>query len=57
MDKWGRFLVIDKFKEMVKVEGFWNLFLLVVSGFSNVDYVLIVEEIGKCFFVLDIFNC
>ncbi|XP_030789759.1 acyl-CoA dehydrogenase family member 11 isoform X2 [Rhinopithecus roxellana] len=57
VDKWGRPLVIDKLKEMAKAEGLWNLFLPAVSGLSNVDYALIAEETGKCFFAPDVFNC
>nr|BAG60803.1 unnamed protein product [Homo sapiens] len=57
VDKWGKPLVIDKLKEMAKVEGLWNLFLPAVSGLSHVDYALIAEETGKCFFAPDVFNC
>lgn len=42
---------------MAKAEGLWNLFLPAVSGLSNVDYALIAEETGKCFFAPDVFNC
>uniref|UniRef100_A0A8C6H3A3 Acyl-Coenzyme A dehydrogenase family, member 11 n=1 Tax=Mus spicilegus TaxID=10103 RepID=A0A8C6H3A3_MUSSI len=44
-------------KEMAKAEGLWNLFLPAVSGLSQVDYALIAEETGKCFFAPDVFNC
>uniref|UniRef100_A0A5F4W906 Acyl-CoA dehydrogenase family member 11 n=1 Tax=Callithrix jacchus TaxID=9483 RepID=A0A5F4W906_CALJA len=57
VDKWGKPLVIDKLKEMAKAEGLWNLFLPAVSGLSQVDYALIAEETGKCFFAPDVFNC
>lgn len=50
-------LVIDKLKEMAKAEGLWNLFLPAVSGLSQVDYALIAEETGKCFFASEVFNC
>uniref|UniRef100_A0A8C4PI09 Acyl-CoA dehydrogenase family member 11 n=1 Tax=Equus asinus asinus TaxID=83772 RepID=A0A8C4PI09_EQUAS len=43
--------------EMAKAEGLWNLFLPAVSGLSQVDYALIAEETGKCFFAPDVFNC
>lgn len=56
-DKWGHPLVIEKLKEMAKAEGLWNLFLPAVSGLSQVDYALIAEETGKCFFAPDVFNC
>ncbi|XP_044534351.1 acyl-CoA dehydrogenase family member 11 [Gracilinanus agilis] len=57
LDKWKRPVVIEKLQEMAKVEGLWNLFLPPVSGLSQVDYALIAEETGKCFFAPDIFNC
>uniref|UniRef100_A0A8D0TXS8 Acyl-CoA dehydrogenase family member 11 n=1 Tax=Sus scrofa TaxID=9823 RepID=A0A8D0TXS8_PIG len=56
-DKWKKPLVIDKLKEMAKAEGLWNLFLPAVSGLSQVDYALIAEETGKCFFASEVFNC
>lgn len=56
-EKWGHPLVIEKLKEMAKAEGLWNLFLPAVSGLSQVDYALIAEETGKCFFAPDVFNC
>ncbi|XP_072648859.1 acyl-CoA dehydrogenase family member 11 isoform X2 [Canis lupus baileyi] len=57
VNKWKKPLVIDKLKEMAKAEGLWNLFLPAVSGLSQVDYALIAEETGKCFFAPDVFNC
>ncbi|XP_049726834.1 acyl-CoA dehydrogenase family member 11 [Elephas maximus indicus] len=57
VDKWRKPLVIDKLKEMAKAEGLWNLFLPAISGLSQVDYALIAEETGKCFFAPDVFNC
>ncbi|XP_070432153.1 acyl-CoA dehydrogenase family member 11 isoform X2 [Equus przewalskii] len=57
VDEWKKPLVIDKLKEMAKAEGLWNLFLPAVSGLSQVDYALIAEETGKCFFAPDVFNC
>ncbi|XP_054993130.1 LOW QUALITY PROTEIN: acyl-CoA dehydrogenase family member 11 [Sorex araneus] len=56
-DKWRPHFVIDKLKEMAKAEGLWNLFLPAVSGLSQVDYALIAEETGKCFFAPEVFNC
>ncbi|ELK25338.1 Acyl-CoA dehydrogenase family member 11 [Myotis davidii] len=57
VDKWKKPPIIDKLKEMAKAEGLWNLFLPAVSGLSQVDYALIAEETGKCFFAPDVFNC
>ncbi|KFO32709.1 Acyl-CoA dehydrogenase family member 11 [Fukomys damarensis] len=55
--RWKQPSVIDKLKEMAKAEGLWNLFLPAVSGLSQVDYALIAEETGKCYFAPNIFNC
>ncbi|XP_012306650.1 acyl-CoA dehydrogenase family member 11 isoform X4 [Aotus nancymaae] len=57
VDKWEKPLVIDKLKEMAKAEGLWNLFLPALSGLSQLDYALIAEETGKCFFAANVFNC
>ncbi|XP_004692251.1 PREDICTED: acyl-CoA dehydrogenase family member 11 [Condylura cristata] len=57
VDKWRQPIVIEKLKEMAKAEGLWNLFLPALSGLSQVDYALIAEETGKCFFAPDVFNC
>ncbi|XP_045435241.1 acyl-CoA dehydrogenase family member 11 isoform X2 [Pipistrellus kuhlii] len=57
VDQWKKPLVIDKLKEIAKADGLWNLFLPAVSGLSQVDYALIAEETGKCFFAPDVFNC
>ncbi|XP_074801660.1 acyl-CoA dehydrogenase family member 11 isoform X2 [Natator depressus] len=57
LDRWKKPSVIVKLKEMAKAEGLWNLFLPAISGLSQVDYALIAEETGKCFFAPEIFNC
>ncbi|CAH6777805.1 Acad11 [Phodopus roborovskii] len=57
VEKWKHPLVIEKLKEMAKAEGLWNMFLPAVSGLSQLDYALIAEETGKCFFAPDVFNC
>ncbi|XP_045394767.1 acyl-CoA dehydrogenase family member 11 isoform X2 [Lemur catta] len=57
VDKWRKPSVIDKLKEMAKAEGLWNLFLPAGNGISQVDYALIAEETGRCFFAPDVFNC
>lgn len=57
VDKWRSHFVIDKLKEMAKAQGLWNLFLPAISGLSQVDYALIAEETGKCFFAPEVFNC
>ncbi|XP_054847236.1 acyl-CoA dehydrogenase family member 11 [Eublepharis macularius] len=56
-DIWKKPAVITKLKEMAKAEGLWNLFLPAISGLGQVDYALIAEETGKCFFAPEVFNC
>ncbi|XP_005406891.1 PREDICTED: acyl-CoA dehydrogenase family member 11 isoform X1 [Chinchilla lanigera] len=55
--RWKQPSVIDKLKEMAKAEGLWNLFLPAASGLSQVDYALVAEETGKCYFAPNVFNC
>ncbi|KAM8758856.1 acyl-CoA dehydrogenase family member 11 isoform 2-T2 [Rhynchonycteris naso] len=57
VDKWKKPSVIDKLKEMAKAQGLWNLFLPAESSLNQLDYALIAEETGKCFFAPDVFNC
>uniref|UniRef100_A0ACB8FU06 Acyl-CoA dehydrogenase member 11 n=1 Tax=Sphaerodactylus townsendi TaxID=933632 RepID=A0ACB8FU06_9SAUR len=56
-DIWKKPVLIEKLKEMAKAEGLWNLFLPAISGLGQVDYALIAEETGKCFFASEVFNC
>ncbi|NXN92990.1 ACD11 dehydrogenase, partial [Rhinopomastus cyanomelas] len=55
--KWKKPPVLERLKEMAKAEGLWNLFLPDVSGVSQLDYALIAEEMGKCVFASEVFNC
>ncbi|XP_066206510.1 acyl-CoA dehydrogenase family member 11 [Saccopteryx leptura] len=57
VDQWKKAPVIDKLKEMARAEGLWNLFLPAESSLGQLDYALIAEETGKCFFAPDVFNC
>ncbi|XP_015263070.1 PREDICTED: acyl-CoA dehydrogenase family member 11 [Gekko japonicus] len=56
-DIWKKPALIAKLKEKAKAEGLWNLFLPAISGLGQVDYALIAEETGKCFFAPEVFNC
>ncbi|XP_054240945.1 acyl-CoA dehydrogenase family member 11 [Indicator indicator] len=56
-EKWKKPPLLERLKEMAKAEGLWNLFLPDVSGLSQLDYALIAEETGKCFFAPEVFNC
>uniref|UniRef100_A0A803SZX4 Acyl-CoA dehydrogenase family member 11 n=1 Tax=Anolis carolinensis TaxID=28377 RepID=A0A803SZX4_ANOCA len=56
-DVWKKPAVLERLKEKAKEEGLWNLFLPAVSGIGQLDYALIAEETGKCFFAPEVFNC
>ncbi|NXN06424.1 ACD11 dehydrogenase, partial [Indicator maculatus] len=56
-EKWKKPPLLERLKETAKAEGLWNLFLPDVSGLSQLDYALIAEETGKCFFAPEVFNC
>ncbi|XP_069504792.1 acyl-CoA dehydrogenase family member 11 [Ambystoma mexicanum] len=56
-ERWKKPSIVGKLKEMAKAEGLWNLFLPAASGLSQLDYAFIAEELGKCFFSSDVFNC
>uniref|UniRef100_A0A8C6YC31 Acyl-CoA dehydrogenase family member 11 n=1 Tax=Naja naja TaxID=35670 RepID=A0A8C6YC31_NAJNA len=56
-DIWRKPAVMEILKEKAKAEGLWNLFLPAVSGLNQLDYALIAEETGKCFFAPEVINC
>ncbi|KAM6276197.1 LOW QUALITY PROTEIN: acyl-CoA dehydrogenase family member 11 [Spheniscus humboldti] len=56
-EKWKKPPLLERLKEMAKAEGLWNLFLPDFSGLSQLDYALVAEETGKCFFAPEVFNC
>lgn len=58
--KWQVHPQINVLKEKAKSEGLWNLFLPdaeLGKGLSCVDYAPLAEEMGKCMFAPEIFNC
>lgn len=55
--RWKPLEGIEGLKAKAKSEGLWNLFLAEVSGFSNVGYAPLAEEMGKCRYASEIFNC
>ncbi|XP_061443918.1 acyl-CoA dehydrogenase family member 11 [Rhineura floridana] len=57
LDVWKKPAVIERLKERAKAAGLWNLFLPDVSGLGQLDYALIAEETGKCYFAPQVFNC
>ncbi len=58
--KWKMHPMLDELKIKAQEAGLWNLFLPdaeLAKGLSCVDYAPLAEEMGKCFFAPEIFNC
>lgn len=53
--------IIDELKAKAKAQGLWNLFLPTYykesPGFSNLEYALMAEQMGRCFTGPESFNC
>ena len=49
--------VIEELKKKARQAGLWNLFLPGVSGFSQMEYAPMAEEMGRYPFSSEIFNC
>ena len=54
---WTTFPLIEELKEKARQAGLWNLFLPGVSGFTQMEYAPMAEEMGRCPFSSEIFNC
>uniref|UniRef100_A0A3B5M0H4 Acyl-CoA dehydrogenase family member 11 n=1 Tax=Xiphophorus couchianus TaxID=32473 RepID=A0A3B5M0H4_9TELE len=55
--RWQAPKIIEDLKEKAKQAGLWNLFLPAVSGLTQLDYAYIAEEMGRCLFAPEVFNC
>uniref|UniRef100_A0A3B3YND6 Acyl-CoA dehydrogenase family member 11 n=1 Tax=Poecilia mexicana TaxID=48701 RepID=A0A3B3YND6_9TELE len=53
----AHFICSDRLQEKAKQAGLWNLFLPAVSGLTQLDYAYIAEEMGRCLFAPEVFNC
>lgn len=53
--------VIDELKAKAKAQGLWNLFLPSYykesAGYTNLEYALMAEQMGRCFTGPETFNC
>ncbi len=49
--------VLEELKEKAREAGLWNLFLPGVSGYSQLEYAPMAEEMGRCPFASEVFNC
>ena len=51
---------ITELKAKAKLEGLWNLFLPdenLAAGLSCLEYAPLAEEMGRCLFAAEVFNC
>jgi acyl-CoA dehydrogenase family protein 11 len=49
--------LLEQLKEKARQAGLWNLFLPGVSGFNQLEYAPMAEEMGRCPFASEVFNC
>ena len=59
-DRWQPIPLLEELKAQAKAEGLWNLFLPeseLGAGLSNLDYAPACEEMGRCHFAPEVFNC
>ena len=66
IDRWKISAVLAGLKEKARADGLWNLFLppgehdegdYRGAGFTNLEYALCAEEMGKVEFAAEVFNC
>ena len=59
-DRWQPIPLLEELKAKARAEGLWNLFLPeseLGAGLSNLDYAPACEEMGRCHFAPEVFNC
>lgn len=49
--------IIEDLKDKARMAGLWNLFLPGVSGLTQLEYAAMAEEMGRCPFASEVFNC
>ena len=58
--KWQSHPLIETLKQQAKTEGLWNLFLpdaKLAKGLTCLEYAPLAEQMGRCTFAPEIFNC
>ena len=56
-DKWSIPPILESLKKEAKEAGLWNLFLPGISGFTQLEYALMAEQMGHCPLASEVFNC
>jgi acyl-CoA dehydrogenase len=56
-DRWQPLQLIEDLKSKAKDEDLWNLFLPEISGLTNLEYAPLAEEMGRCYWSAEVFNC
>jgi len=56
-ERWTSAPQLEALKSEAKQAGLWNLFLPSESGLSNRDYATLAEEMGRCLWAPEVFNC
>ena len=54
---WNPVPFMEDLKEKAKKANLWNLFLPGVSGLTQMEYAPMAEEMGRCPFSPEVFNC
>ena len=49
--------MMEEMKKEAKSQGLWNLFLPGISGFSQLEYAAMAEEMGRSPIASEVFNC
>ena len=58
--QWQSHPLVEKLKQQAKEQGLWNLFLpdaKLGKGLSCLEYAPLAEQMGRCTFAPEIFNC
>ncbi len=58
--RWDPPPILEELKRKARAAGLWNLFLPHSehgAGLSNLDYAFLAEEMGRCVWASEVFNC
>lgn len=49
--------IVEELKEKARVVDLWNLFLPGVSGYTQLEYAVMAEQMGRSMLASEVFNC